>query len=396
MRRGVLALLVACAAAVAVLAMFGWPARAYVASDWMQYYAGSHALLEGASPYDAAWWRAFHERVGAPVQTGPPHPTDPAQDWTTPYPLWTFVLLLPFALLPIVLAAPAFAVAQVALVLVSAWALARALVPRRAIALAVLLVAASQPLWSLVAGGNMTGFAASAFTFALVAVIARRPFAAGVLLALCLVKPHVFVLAALAVVVGLPAAQRPRLVLGSALATAAIVLPTFALRPAWVPEWLSAAGRLQATALSNATGWTLTRPLTADFGPWSALVVGVSLVALVIWWWRLRPDVVRLAAATLPASVLVAPHGWSYDYIALVPTVVVAVAVASRARPPALVSLALTASVLPWLGNVVAFARNGEELSALVLVLAEGLALVVLARPLPRAGDDPRYSSTSR
>src|SRR2546425_8796131 len=127
--RAALLAVAACAAAVGVLVMVGWPARAYKDSDWMQYYAGASAIVAGASPWDLEWWRAFHERAGSIVVANPPHTGDLATDWTTPYPLWTFVLLLPFALLPIGLSAPVFAVTQVAAVLAATWALARLVVP---------------------------------------------------------------------------------------------------------------------------------------------------------------------------------------------------------------------------------------------------------------------------
>ena len=356
----------------AVLAAIGWPARSYRDSDWLQYYAGSRAVLEGASPWDAAWWRDFYQDAGSVALTAPPHSPDTPADWTTPYPLWTFVLLLPFALLPLSGAAPLFAVLEIAAVLAATFALARAVLPRRAVPLALALVASSQPLAVLIAGGNLTGFAAAAFTFAVVALLRGRPLLAGVLLAGCLLKPHVFVLAALALVAGAPARARPRLVAGAAAGAAIVVLPTILLRPGWVPEWLAAAARLQDTSFSNATGWTIARPLTAAWVPVSALVVAVCVLAFGVWWWRARPGVLRLVAGALPVSVLVAPHGWTYDYIALLPTAVVGIGAAVRAPGRlALAAFALLVTAAPWAMAIVAVALNTEDLSAALLVCAE-------------------------
>jgi hypothetical protein len=164
---------------------------------------------------------------------------------------------------------------------------------------------------------------------------------------------------------------------GAGGATLAIVLSTFVVRSDWIPQWLTAISRLQATSMSNATGWTIARPLASDFVVWSALVVATCVVALFVWWRRTGADVATLVAAALPVSVLAAPHGWSYDYIALVPTVVVGVRAAyqTRVRPIGLAAVAIVATVLPWVMNVVAFGRNGEELSALVLIVAEVLVL---------------------
>lgn len=389
MRRAaiVLALIAAIALVTSVLALVGWPARAYRESDWMQYYTGSSAILQGASPWDLAWWRAFHAAAGSLAPTGPPHTGDPASDWTTPYPLWTFVMLLPFALAPLSVAAPLFAVTQVAAVLSAAWLFARTVVAARAVPLALALVACAQPLWSLIAGGNVTGFAAAAFTVALWAALRGRPGLAGLALAGTLLKPHLFVIGSIALVAAAPPSARPRLIGFAALGALALILPSFALQPGWVGPWLTAVTHLQTTSLSNATGWTIARPFTSDFVPWSAAVVGASLLAFALWWYRARPSALALVAAALPISVLVAPHGWTYDYIVLVPTAVVAVAIASAAhrRVAALVAAVVLVSILPWVLNVVAFARNGEELSAFVLIVA-ALAAFAFPRVAPHAG----------
>lgn len=375
-RAGIAKTVVAAAAVVllatAVLAAIGWPARSYRDSDWLQYYAGSRAILEGASPWDAAWWRVFYQDVGSVALTAPPHSPDTPPDWTTPYPLWTFVLLLPFALLPLALAAPLFAVLEIAAVLAATYALAATLLPRRAVPLALALVASSQPLAVLIAGGNLTGFAAAAFTVAVVALLGGRPLVAGLLLAACLLKPHVLALAAVALIAGAPAHTRRRLITGAVAGTTIVVLPTLLLRPGWVAEWLAAASRLQDTSFSNATGWTIARPLTAAWLPLSALVVAVCVLAFLVWWWRTRPDVVRLVGAALPVSMLVAPHGWTYDYITLLPTVIVGIGAAVRAPGRVVLpAFAVIVAAAPWTMAIVAVALNTEDLSAALLVCAE-------------------------
>ncbi|HYR93600.1 MAG TPA: glycosyltransferase 87 family protein [Methylomirabilota bacterium] len=377
-------------AATAVLVIAGWPGRSYLDSDYLQYYAGSRALIEGASPYDHTWWAEFHQRVGSRALSSPPHTGDANDDWTTPYPIPTFIALIPFALLPLTLAEPLFATSQVALLLGAMLALA-AVVPRslstpgavRADRIFLIAItAASQPLWVLLAGGNATGFAVAAFTFALAALLVGRSWLSGLLVAGILIKPHLFVLGALALFVGAPVALRARLAAGAAIGTLALVLPAFVLQPGWVGDWLRQAGTLQASSFSNATGWTIARPFTAAFLVPSAVVVVACVAALVVWWWRARPDLLRLVAGALPVSVLVAPHGWSYDYIALLPTLVAGVGLASgsRMRTAALGAVALLAVLVPWLLYSVAMGRNGEDLSAPFLIVAE-VAIIAAVRP---------------
>lgn len=382
--------------AVAALTYLGWPARAYLNSDFMQYFAGSRALLEGASPYDQAWWNAFHERAGSIVTTGAPHTGDPATDWTTPYPLWTFVIFLPIAIFPLGFAAPLFAVLQIALVLSATAVLARTLLldARRRLPVVLALMAASEPLWILTVGGNISGFVAAAAAGAVAAIITRRALVGGLLLSLCLLKPHLFVLGAIALFIGSPSDQRRPLVIGAGAGALALVAPTLALRPGWVPEWLRAASRLQDTSLSNASGWTIARPFTPDFILPSGLVVVAAVLALVMWWWRARPALPSLVAAAFPASVLAAPHTWSYDYIVLIPTVVAGVAIAAQARASVLglAANALFFVLVPWLLYVVAVARNGEDLTAWLLVAAEAL-MIAFSRRQSRAPGPPRRAA---
>ena len=370
-------------AATAVLVISGWPGRLYRDSDYMQYYAGSRALLEGASPYDHAWWAEFHQRVESQALSAPPRTGNAGIDWTTPYPLTTFVALLPFAIFPLRIAEPLFAAAQVALLVGAVLALAAVVLPqpRRDAGVALALVASSQPFWVLIAGGNVTGFAAAACGLALASLLSGRPRLAGALLAGCLVKPHLFALVAIALLVGTPPEARRRLFVGGLIGAAVLVVPAFILQPGWVGDWLREAGALQVTSASNATGWTIARPFTADFRLWSALVIVACVGGLVAWWMRARPELSRLVAAALPVSVLIAPHGWSYDYIALVPSVVVGAAMASgsRRRIVGLLMLAVLVVLAPWTFYLVAFRRNGEDLSAWLLVVAEVL-LITLAR----------------
>lgn len=372
------------AAATVTLALVGWPGRLYRDSDYIQYYAGSRSLLEGATPYDHAWWAQFHARVGSQALSAPPRTGDLSKDWTTPYPLPTFVALLPFALFPLNIAEPVFAVSQVALIAGATLALVLALLrtPWRQAPLVLALVAASQPLWVLVAGGNVSGFPAAFFGLAIAASVARRPATAGVLLAGCLVKPHLFVLGAIALVFATLPQPRRRLLLGGLIGGAALVIPSFVLDPGWVVDWLRESGRLQQTSASNATGWTIARPFVADFGLWSTAIVGLAVVALALWAIRSRPPIGLLASAAMPVSVLVAPHGWSYDYIALLPTAVVGVGIASASqrRVLALVAVALTVVAVPWLLYIVAFQRNGEDLTAWLLIVAEAALIAASTR----------------
>ena len=367
----VIALTCAVLAATIALALLGWPWSAYRDSDFVQYYAGARSIVEGATPYDHTWWTEFHERVGSRALHAPPHSGGPG-DWTTPYPLWTFVLLVPFALIPPAVAAPFFAASQFGLVLGATLALGSVALTerRRDLPLALAIVAFSEPLWTLTAGGNVSGFAAAAFAFALAALLAGRPRVAGALLVGCLLKPHLFVIAGIALVASAGRFRRD-LILSASVSTAVLTLVTFALDPGWIAQWLGEAARLEATSFSNATGWTIARPFLSDYIGVSTAVVVVTVLALALWAVRQRPAPLPLVAASLPVSVLVAPHGWSYDLIALLPCVVYGLerANVARARAVALAIVVVVAVLLPWVLLVGASARNSEDIFALYPIL---------------------------
>lgn len=395
MRRWAIVLggLVLAATSIGVLSAGGWPARDFRHGDQFQFWAGAHAIFEGASPYDLGWWKAFHAEAGSRAVSVAPQPTGgPA--WTTPYPLWTLIVLSPFALLPYDLSAAAWLVAQVALIAGSVAALAAALLGGRRKDVLVLsaLVLASQPAWLFVGSGNVTGFTFAALSLGLVALLGSRPYAAGILFGLLLLKPAAFAIVPLAL---LAHPGRRRIVAGGLTTLVVLAAAALAVRPGWIPEWLTQVAALQTSRGSNATLATFDRVVpTALAGPISIALV---LAAFFVWWRFARPRFEVLFAAAVCVSLLVAPHGWTYDQLHLA---VVAAVILSRLpleghrRGVLLAGLAALAGAVPWWLYAQAPARNGEELSALVPLLLFALLLVAdhqaraapspLVRPVPR------------
>jgi len=133
-------------AAIFLLAALGWAASAYRDGDFFQFRAGARAIAEGASPYDAAWSVAFHAREGSLALLQPPLYGSVA--WTTPYPLWTFLVLIPFGAMPLGLSAASWLIFQLAGLAVALGTLTRSLGlarDRRALALLAAIVIAFEP-----------------------------------------------------------------------------------------------------------------------------------------------------------------------------------------------------------------------------------------------------------
>lgn len=357
-----------------------WPGYDYKNGDFFQFRAGARAILEGASPYDAVWWSAFHVREASRALLLPPLYGNVV--WTTPYPLWTFVVLLPFGALPLNDAAAAWLIAQLVGVAAGVVALAYALrlaENRAASAILALLLVSFEPTWALVHGGNVTGFVFTAFATSVACAIAGRYRLAGAAVALVLLKPQSFALAVPLLFLGLPSSARRPFALAAALVAGALLMASLAISPAWLPSWLKNVAALQGSEYSNATGWTLGRPFGA---PILSVVAVASVVVAFVWWWRLRrPALEDLIAAATPVSVFISPHGWSSEHLyLLVPTIVLQARMApwpALSRLAGLTALILVLACLPW--ALQASRRNGEELSALVPLACFALVVVTEA-----------------
>lgn len=366
-------------AATVALAFAGWPASTYAHSDMYQFWYAPRILLEGRDPY-AVW------------------------DW--PYPLWTAVPLLPLGALPFAVAAPAWLAVQVGLCISGLLALGGRIFRtdrRRDLLLLLGIAAASEPMWLLAGGGNLTGFLFALLAFAIVALLAGRYVVAGILIGLLLLKPTAFIVAVPALVLLGPRAGRRSLLAGAVLSSFALVVTAFALRPQWPTEWLVNVSALQASQGSNATGWTIGRALLPDAAAAvSAGTVILALAALGSWWVVRRPPRLVATGTAIAISLYVAPHGWSYDHLHLL--IVYAVTLELLAQLPVyhriagLIALASLAVAVPWSLYAHATVVGGEELSAIVPLLAFGLligadALAARVRPAARLVLRPAGSS---
>lgn len=379
-------------AALAIFAAIDWPGRQYRSGDFFQFWAAGRAILEGGSPYDLERWRALHLVHGG-ATTAPQPPDGPA--WTTPYPMWTLALAAPLALLPLPVAGATWLVAQLVFSGIGLRVLIRGILAtdrRRDGFLLVGLMFGSQPFWLLVANGNITGYLFAAASSSLVLWSHGRQRAAGMMAGLFALKPQSLALFGVAL---LGFGRRPLAFLaGGTLTLILLVALSLAVRPSWVAEWLPNMAALQGSTGSNATIWTIGRVSTLPGAP---IIAAVTLaVGYLNWLAARRPAPVIAAAAALPLSLLLSPHGWTYDQLLLVPAIAVALERVSglppRTRLPFVLALALSFGPLGWILAMAAVERNGEELAVLVPIAI--LALVMLGDELARR-DERRPSRVS-
>lgn len=377
--------------ATVVLALAGWPASGYRDADFIGFWIGARLMLDGKDPYDFATVANMHAAVSSAGRELVP-------GLGFGYPLPTALLVAPFALVPVAIAAPLWLVAQGAAAIAGLLALARSLGRenfRRDAPVVVALAVASQPAWVLAASGNVGGFLLGIVATAIALVLRGRPIACGAVLGLLVLKPHPFLLFVPIVLLVLGRRDALRAAAGGLAVAGAVTLVSLIVRPSWPAEWLATSVRLQETNVSRANAWGLA-PADARWLGWIAALAAVLAFA---WWWRARrPASVLLVAAGLALSLFVAPYVWSYDHLVLAATAAVGVAALARyggrVRAIGLVALACAVVVLPWILYAAAFARGNEAPSAVVpLVLA---ALLIAFDALEREATRRRAVASAR
>lgn len=338
----------------------------YQTGDFFCLYHGAASLLGGHDPYDQAWWQSV---------TGGSYP-DPWRGSGASscvshyaYPLWTAVALLPIGALPLEPAATLWMAISIGAAVFGASALWRAYggTPRYA-GLFATLVFTSQPFWVLVVGGQITGLLLGLVGWLASSLATRRDASGGVALALLALKPQLVVLTLPAMALDALRLRRRRFVVAAGIAGAVMVLVPLAFIPAWPLEWLGQVGpqRLHIAALLP-TAWGVAGDLLGNVA-WGA-VIAVAVIAATALIAR-DVDPLALLALTLPLSLVVTPHAWSYDHLVLVASWAFVLARLDRAAPRTrvglLIALLVIAAPAPWLLYRVGFARGLETLSVLV------------------------------
>lgn len=348
----------------------------YQSADFFCLYQGARSLALGHDPYDAVWWASI---------TGGTFP-DPFHGIASssctmfyPYPLWDAVLLLPLGLFPLEVASSLWMAVSIGAAVFGSALLWRAYggTPRYA-GLFAALVVASQPFSVFLVGGQSTAILLGLLGAFSWSAAQRRERTAGAALALLALKPQIVVLTLPAVLVRAIADRRARLVRAAIVTGLLMIVVPLAFVPLWPVEWLRDVGssRLDLVRLLP-TAWGFATDVFGD-PAWGALIaLGLVVVCALLVRDLTMPAVLAL---TLPLSLVVTPHAWSYDFLILAPSWAFVLARSESARPSSgrwmLVGVLLFASVLPWLLYAVGRERDLERLSA---VIPAGTALLVAA-----------------
>lgn len=352
--------------------------------DWFQFWFAGHLVATGQSPYDPAAI-AYAEHAYGPIANGFAANTfngiDPVRHlWL--YPPWVNVALAPFGALPLEIGITLLHVLFVVVAIAAIVLTMRLARPASAWVTALVLAvgAAAMPFVLATRTGHYTAVVLCGVL--LLADGWRRDSAWRVALGAVLValKPHLFLVLALAALVALIARRRWRVLGVTAGALLVLVVVGEIISPIPLETFTSNVGT-KAT-LDVATIWVLASLVAPAFAFALGLVIAAGAAALA---WRavtradaaLRPTM--FIAATAALSLAVAPYAQTYDQLALLPATALAM-VGAEGQPPLRRAAVLGGGViamvaLAWVTYFASFLLGTQAWGALVPLAT----LVVLA-----------------
>ncbi len=296
------------------LALFGLsspslvdPGGGVLGKDFIAFWSAARLALSGSA--DAVYnWSAVRatELAAIPTASRPNLPV-----WVET-PTW-LLAVLPFGLLPYPAALAAFMAGTAAL-----WAaLARCMLPARPLAW---VIAAGTPVGLVNLIGGQNGFLTAALAgFALLLLRDRRSIAAGVLIGLIAVKPHLGLLFPIALVADRQwrafAAAGITLLLMCAASAAAFGWPIFAAFVHDLPSMMAVVDRGGVTWGQIPTPYIFARSLGLAPGPAHTLqYLSAACAAACVWRaWRGEAAFEAKAATLIAGSLLVSPYLSTYD-----------------------------------------------------------------------------------
>lgn len=335
------------------------PAR-YNNRDFMSLYAGGKAILRGLDPYDPDVWLPLRAELGSTWM-----PDDRA-----PFPLWTLLLVLPFAALDLGWAAAAWLAFSLCVLGGGMFLLINTYYPKPLPVAEFALVA----LFTFIYRAVLVSMNNGQITFLLFFLLAlflwlvrrERPFLAGIILSFVIIKPNAFVLFVPAFGLWLLWQRRWRIIAGAATGGLAMFVISWLVLPGWLFEWLNVTGKTEVTAITP-TVWGLAYEIWPE--GWAILglifVVVVTAVIGLIIFRNPRLTETEVMPLALIGSLLVTPYAWVYEHLLLLIPATLVYLMTQRRGAAALAWL-LVAFLMPWGTLWLADSRKSDTFTATV------------------------------
>ena len=357
-------------------------------SDFFQFWAAGRTILQGNDPYEPLDWRQIYEQEGHwRWQTDQP---------VFLYPLRTAFPFVPLALLPVSAAFLVWTLVSEALLFASVVFLTRALswTTNNSWLLVTLATAmAFEPVSLTILFGQM-GIVLLCFVAGSLYLTSRGRYAqAGVLLALTLIKPQLFLLVYPVLIVTMILRRRWSFLTACATTTAALFVSSWLLVPHLLGAWQAYVGRSATVRFSlSPTIWGAPHSVAValhreDLWP----IVGASALAALLGILTFALFARRRVMAepgnlqtglslSMLASLLIAPYVLSYDFALLLLPISTCLWMTHRLAQPILTMLVTSvlgcAVILPWALLAVSL-MTGQETASVVIPLS--LFVILLA-----------------
>lgn len=328
----------------------------YANKDFMSLWTGGRAILKGVNPYDPAVWGPLRASYGS----------EWFPDSSAPFPLWTSLILLPFALLPLDWAAAVWLSFSELLLGLSAYWIFRYLAPLtpKPVEVGTLLLGLFASIVTILVliNGQMTFLLLAWLVLFLIFWERGKPFTAGFFLALIITKPNPFILFAPLLGLWLIWQKQWRVIAGGATSGLLLLTITWLIQPGWLWEWMAVRSKTAVVTITP-TLWGL----AAEIAPDHWFVVGMALVvgftAVLGWFIFARPTLPMpvIVSLAITGSLLVTPYGWAYEHALLfIPWILLFATLQPRQR--ALWIWIGLAWIMPWVMFGVAAVRINDAL----------------------------------
>ena len=316
-------------------------ARAYPTTDLFCFVTAAHLVTTGADPYDAAVWSDATAGVH-PDYRGAMRPSPCPGRFG--YPLWTAIVLVPLVWLDTSVVGFVWQLLLFGGTAIGVVFLSRVL--RAGIApWLTLAVALSQPFWLTVLNAQFGGILLGALGAATYFATRSRDLAAGLSLALGWLKPHVMLVALLAIPLRALRSGRTATAIAALGAVVVAALASIVVRPSWPSEYATELLQNRASQTLASTSLVgLSSFFVGSIVPGVLASIAVVAAAVLLLRSRALTDLDTLAVA-VSATLVLSPYLGSHDQLLLAPAW--ARMLASRASQgfPIVGLLAIT---LPW------------------------------------------------
>ncbi len=323
--------------------------RILATDDFVQYWAAGRVVLQGANPYDPAalsQWQAASGRTSYEANA-------PTIAWNPP---WILPFLMPLGAIPYPWARIVWFCLSLAGLVISVRVLWRTYGGEQDFEpLALALVLAFPPTLSALRVGQLGPLLLAVLMGLLLAGIRGRWAVAGACAALLTIKPQLFHMLIVALILWAITERSLSLVIGGAVALLSALGVAAAVDPGVLGQYLTAVTTYPPDAWATPTVGGLLRLLLGVDRFWLQFLPSVLGNLWLCWyWWRRRDSwswVKQVPILTL-VGLLTAPYLWSYDLVLLAVPLV-----------PALARLLQGKSVRSFL-------VSGPGLSYIILVVA--------------------------